>query len=143
MKEEKTYPKPRERSGVWIYKITEDYTYQSKLTGHEFDSEWLKIESNGKITVKGSHKNGYTWDGCTPKFNVFDLFIIGTPDGIKDVKTGKPKTYYASLIHDALYQYLDSIPFSREEVDLLFYEMLEGFALRGIYYWFVKTFGRR
>ena len=47
----------------------------------------------------------YTWDGCTPKFSILDIFVIGTPDGIKNINTGKPKTYFASLVHDVLYQY--------------------------------------
>jgi hypothetical protein len=31
---------------------------------------------------------------------------------------------HASLVHDALYQYLDNIPLSKNEVDQLFYQML-------------------
>ena len=48
---------------------------------------------------------GYSWDGNSPKINILDLFWLGTPDGIRDVKTDKPMTYYASLVHDVLGQF--------------------------------------
>lgn len=137
------WPKPLEKTGPWIFKIEEDFTYQSKIKGVEFDSEWLQVKKDGSIVVKGSHPGGYTWDGCTPKLNIFDLFVVGTPDGRIDVKTMKPKTYYASLVHDALYQYLHVVPIDKKEIDLLFLEMLGDFKLRKLYYWAVKHFGGR
>jgi hypothetical protein len=52
-----------------------------------------------------------------------------------------PYTYHASLVHDALYQYLDTIPVTKDQVDRLFLKMLGDFRLRSIYYFFVKHFG--
>lgn len=141
-------PKPRDRykgrsrKFPWIFKITEDYQFNSRFSGRKFDSEWLRIDDDGKITVK-ANKTGYAWDGCTPKLNLFDLAVIGVPDGIIDIKTMKPKTYFASLVHDALYQYLEDVPVTKVEVDRLFYEMLGDFWLRRVYYVMVRCFGAR
>ena len=46
-------------------------------------------------------------------------------------------------MHDVLYQYLDSIPLTKDQVDRLFLEMLGDFKLRKLYYLFVKHFGGR
>ena len=84
----------------------------------------------------------YSWDGCSPKFTVFGK-VFGTPDG-KIVK-GLPKTYYASLVHDVLYQNLENKnnPFNRKEIDLLFLYLLRvnDFHAAGLYYLGVRWFG--
>ena len=141
------WPLPRAivRKGNFPYtfKIQKDYIYESgwKLEA-AFSSEWLEISTSGQIRVK-ANVSGYAWDGCTPKLSFFNLFIFGVPDGHFDYRTTKPYTYYASLVHDALYQYLDSVPVSKDKIDLLFLEMLGDFKLRKIYYFFVKHFGGR
>jgi hypothetical protein len=70
----------------------------------------------GEITIPA----GYKWNGCTlaPDFK---------------------KTYYASLVHDALYQY----KCGRKLADKVFYKMLkeEGFKLAWIYYAGTRIFG--
>jgi len=106
----------------------------------------------------------YAWDGCSPKRLFYWLAILGTPDWHKkemDVKTLLPDgsgqwkvenknvywqlTDYASLVHDALYQYLDSIPLEKSQVDQLFHEMLKEAGMlccvRGVYHLAVKYFG--
>lgn len=99
---------------------------QTNITGKSFESAWLKVENSGKITVKGDHGNGYAWDGCSPKIKLFGK-IIGTPDGRIDPKTNKPKTYYASMFHDAIYQFkkADRMLISRKESDIIFKIMLQ------------------
>ncbi len=89
------------RGGPWIFKLTEDFTLETDCTGITFRSDWFMISEDGRMTIR----KGYAWDGNSVKIDVFDLFIIGTPDGVIDVQTMKPKTWYASLVHDALYQY--------------------------------------
>ena len=86
---------------------------------------------------------GYAWNGCSPKFSFMDLFIIGTPDGINDYRTGKPKTYYASLVHDFLYQFKKQHGLSRKQCDMIFIGMLKDtkFFLRHIYYIAVRLVG--
>lgn len=130
------------RSYPWKFKITRDYCHQSSLRGYQCDSDWLRVEPCEKITVKAG-KHGYAWDGCTPKFSQLGLVILGTPDGHIDIETMKPKTYYASLAHDALYQYLEDIPIPRDEIDRVFLEMLRetAFPLARMYYIAVRIFG--
>jgi len=143
-----SYPSPisrtRKSNFPYKFKITKDYHFSEtnwKLD-HEFNSLWLKISMDGKITVK-SNKGGYAWDGCTPKLSFLNLFIFGVPDGHIDYRTMRPYAYHASLVHDVLYQYLDSVPIKKRAIDELFLKMLGDFKLRHIYYLFVRLFGGR
>ncbi|MDQ6978158.1 MAG: hypothetical protein Q9M75_08585 [Ghiorsea sp.] len=138
-------PAPIERTRnsdfPYKFKLTKDYTQQTSWKlDQPFIAEWLEINKDGLVTVK-TNKSGFAWDGCTPKWSIFHLFIIGTPDGHINYRTMKPYTYHASLVHDALYQYLDTIPISKVDVDLLFRDMLGNFFFRGFYHFMVKHFG--
>lgn len=99
----------------------------------------LVVERDGRITVT----RGYAWDGCTPKFCIFDI-LIGVPDGVVHARTGRPKTYYASLIHDALYRFLpNGLPLTRVHANRFFLRLMEEseFAPRWIYWIAVWLFG--
>ncbi|HTR58165.1 MAG TPA: hypothetical protein VMM27_08315 [Casimicrobiaceae bacterium] len=48
----------------------------------------LEIHPDGNARVLAN----YAWDGCTPKFSLFDIGF-GTPDGIPNQITRKPKAY--------------------------------------------------
>jgi len=129
----------------WLFITHEDHEFQTGIRDHDFKNEWFEISEDGKVLIKGSHvqdngMGGYAWDGCSPKFAFLDL-VIGTPDGVIDEKTEKPKTYYASMVHDALYQFGPGIGIKRLEIDRLFLDMLKGFKLRHIYYFLVRMFG--
>jgi len=136
-----------------IFTLSKDYSWES---GYRFSKSYefrdvkkhkklrMIIEENGNITIK----KGYTWDGCTPKFSFLDLLVIGIPDGILSDKTGKRKAYYASLVHDALYQFLPDLPadqkiYTRKMADDIFLQILTDaeFAPRKIYWWAVRIFG--
>jgi len=104
------------RGGPWIFKLTEDFTLATDCTGITFRSDWFTIAGDGRMTIR----KGYAWDGNSVKLDVFDLFIIGTPDGIIDVRTMKPKTWFASLVHDALYQYYGYHGLLRSEMDMIY-----------------------
>ncbi len=130
----------------WIYRLSRNYWWKSSYT---LDRDWafqdkkghtrLLLTTDGTITVT----RGYSWDGCTPKFYVLDL-VFGTPDGVVDTRSGHPKTYHASLIHDALYQFLpEGLPLSRAQADRCFLELMTetNFALRYVYYAAVRLFG--
>jgi hypothetical protein len=141
------WPRPRTvvRKGNFPYKfkIVEDYVCESGWTlDQPFHSQWLEISTSGQIRVK-ANEGGYAWDGCTPKWSLLNLCIVGAPDGHIDYRTMQPYTYAASLVHDALYQYLDSVPVAKEDIDRLFLQMLGDFKLRRIYYWFVRCCGGR
>jgi len=130
--------------GVYIYCITEDYIYKSSIKTREFENDWLKLEKDGTVTVKGTNKKGYAWDGCSPKIKIKDVYF-GTPEAVLNFKTGKSKTYYASLIHDVFYQFSKDIKsfINRKEVDKEFHVILKEhkFRFAWLYYRFVRFFG--
>jgi hypothetical protein len=99
----------------------------------------LIIEKGGRITIT----EGYAWNGCSPKMPFLDL-LIGTPDGAVYKVTGRPKAYFASLVHDALYQFLDAgSPVSRRQADDAFLRLLQAsrFRLAWIYWAAVRVGG--
>lgn len=141
------WPEPKNiiRKGnfPYIYKITKNFEYQTSWQlDKAFESKWLAISADGLLSVK-ANDSGYSWDGCTPKFSILNLWIIGVPDGHINYRTMKPYTYYASMVHDALYQYLDTVPVTKSQIDALFLEMLGDFKLKQVYYFFVCKFGGR
>jgi len=86
----------------------------------------------------------YSWDGCSPKFFFLDIYI-GTPDGVKHEETQKPKTYYASLFNDALYQfYRKNGPYTIKDADIIFWKLMRkyDFKLTTVYYHAVRIFGK-
>ncbi len=130
----------------WVYRLERNVTWDSKRPIPEdlafFDksgSVRLILETSGTITIT----NGYAWNGCSPKFCLWDL-LIGTPDGVVHAVTGRPKTYYASLVHDALYQFLpDGLPLTRRDADAFFLRLLaeSEFAPRWLYWAVVRAIG--
>ncbi len=130
----------------WVYELEDDFSWNSGLSFKEdltfldkTGTTRLSLRKDGMIIVK----KGYAWDGCTPKFCLLDI-SFGIPDGVVDSRTGKPKTYYASLVHDALYQFLpDGLPLVRKQADNCFLKLMNetGFFFRYIYYAAVRIFG--
>lgn len=123
---------------TYMYMLDEDYDiYIPALDNVSIELPYVSI-SNSKLTI---HK-GYAWNGCSPKFDILGLLVIGTPDGTIDYRTGKPRCYYASLVHDVLYQYELT---TRKYADLMFLTLLQGskFPIAKLYYLAVRIFGRR
>ena len=132
----------------WIFILDEEFSWQSGHgdsfgAGCAFEDvggkRRLELRPGGTIHVLP----GYAWDGCSPKFAFLDV-AWGTPDGVPNHSTTKPKAYYASLVHDALYQFLDDdLPLSRAQADRIFYDILvkHDFYLAGFYYRAVRIFG--
>lgn len=131
---------------AWLYRLERNFTWDS---GHSVPKDLvfrdkggtvrLVIETSGRVTVM----RGYAWNGCSPKFCLFDI-LIGTPDGVVHVGTGRPKAYFASLVHDALYQFLPlSAPLTRADADWVFLRLLaeSDFAPRRLYWLAVRLFG--
>src|SRR5436309_4002188 len=134
-------------SEPWVFTLPEDFSWDSGFT---VPGEWefrdktgavrLILRRSGRITVT----RRYAWDGCSPKVCVFDI-LLGTPDGVVDSTTKQPKTYYASLVHDALYQFLlDGLPLKRWQADRCLLRLMAetGFAPRYVYWAAVRLFGR-
>lgn len=130
----------------WVFRLEKDFSYKTRLRVPQKyvfrDKEGfirLIIDKDGTLTVT----KGYAWNGCSPKFMLFDL-IFGTPDGVVHKETGKRKTYYATCLHDALYQFMqDLAPISRAEADRVFLELMKEakFLYAYVYWFFVRIFG--
>ena len=129
---------------VYIYCIRYDYKHQSSITGQIFDNEWFNLAADGMVTIKGSHRTGYAWDGCSPKFKIKDVYF-GTPEGVLNQTTGVSKTHDASLVHDVFYQFSRDVKglVARKDVDQEFYKILQAnqFRLAKLYYVAVRWFG--
>ncbi|WP_420473599.1 DUF1353 domain-containing protein [Noviherbaspirillum sp. ST9] len=132
-----------------------------------FYSEWLIIHDGLIIVNPGSYdvddktkeitynhavRRTYAWDGCTPKISWLWFVLIGTPDWwqkefsivrvsnhghVEEATVFWPMTHYASVVHDALYQYLHHIPIKPSEVDRLFHTML---LEAGMWPWLAKLY---
>jgi hypothetical protein len=134
----------------WVYVLDADYVYSVRAhLPPDWNESCAFLDAKGKkrleIDARGEARvlAGYAWDGCTPKFSVFDI-LVGTPDGVPNQLTKKPKAYYASLLHDVLYQFLDAgLPMSRAQADRVFLEILarDRFAPRLFYYGVVRALG--
>ncbi len=135
-----------ENSVRWLYRLEENFSWDSGVSisqDYAFKDKTgvvrLILERGGRITVT----RGYAWNGCSPKFCLYDL-LFGTPDGVVDARTGKPKTYYASLVHDALYQFVpDGLPLKQHDADKCFLRLMQatGFRPRVLYFLAVWLFG--
>lgn len=128
---------------TYRYHHTEYFIYQTPFKGREFfENEFVRFIPNGLLTIKGTPQRPFSWDGCSPKKNILQI-TFGTPDGMTNPKTGKPMTYFASMVHDAIYQNKAIIDISRLEADRLFRDMLreEGFIWWRVYYLAVRAFG--
>lgn len=127
---------------VYKYVYTKDVSLQTNLIGRAFENDWLQVDPDGKIIVKGSFKDGYAWDGCSPKWHCLHL-LWGTPDGKLDYRTEKPISYFASMVHDVIYQFKEDVDISRKEADVIFKLTLKeaGFMWCWLYYFGVRIGG--
>lgn len=130
----------------WLYKLEANFSWESK---HPIPQDLVFRDSGGKVRLivdaagKITVTRGYAWNGCSPKFCVFDL-MLGTPEGVVHHQTGRPKTYYASMVHDALYQFMsDGLPLKRRHADDFFRRLLEeaDFSPAWLYWLAVRAFG--
>ena len=130
----------------WVFTLPKDFSWDAAPPVAE-DLAFQDNTGASRLILRRPStiivSEGYAWDGCSPKFCVFDI-LIGTPDGVVDSTTKQPKTYYASLVHDALYQFLlDGLPFTRAQADDCFLRLMTrtGFAPRWFYWLGVRMFG--
>ncbi|MCX7097841.1 MAG: DUF1353 domain-containing protein [Methylococcales bacterium] len=166
----------RDREGPWLNFVDLPVLKQTPIAANKrFYSERLIIHNgliivnpgpsriiDGMVEYDFSVRRAYAWDGCTPKRWFFWLALIGTPDWdqksevIRILDASQPclqktvfwqRAHHASLVHDALYQYINTIPIAKKEVDQLFYDMLlaSGFsvAIATLYRLAVRYFGAR
>lgn len=165
----------RDHVGPWLNFIDQPFLrHCPEFAGRYFYSEWLLIHDGllmvnpghsqvdlqrGEVLYDFTRPKTYAWDGCTPKVPFYWLAIIGTPDWwekrhrVLGLRAGQavehevfwPLTHPASLIHDALYQYLNVAPVAKHEADLLFLRMLREAGMARlpafVYYLAVRLFG--
>jgi hypothetical protein len=129
-----------------LYKLEKNFEYK---TGIPVDKNYtfrgidrkalMTITKEGIVTVY----KGFMWDGCSPKIRIKDWFCIGTPDGTLDYDNGKPKCYYGTCIHDPMYKFYKTIPYTREQVDGFMLDLFQksNFSLSKLYYRVVRLFG--
>lgn len=144
----------RDRSGPWINYIDFPLVREDALfKGRFFYSEWLVVHdgriiinpgpakvdlSAGTVSYDLGCQRTYAWDGCSPKVPFYWIATFGTPDWwdhlepVQCLRHGKqtqrlmfwPLAHHASLVHDALYQFLNVAPVTKAEADRLFQRML-------------------
>ena len=128
----------------YLYTLNCDCSFPTLVRGAQHDNEWMRLERNGRLLVKGSFRTGYAWDGCSPKWTLWDA-VIGTPEGVLNPRTMVSKTYWPSLVHDVFYQFSADLRSSvrRRDVDRTFFAMLrrEHFALARVYWLAVRLGG--
>ncbi len=112
-------------------------SFEIPIKGINYEDLRFKLNEKGLFTLKPP----FVWDGATPKFNFLDI-TWGTPDGCLNIFTGKPKTYYATMVHDLLYQSL--APITRKQADecFVFLAKRDDFKLWKIYNMANRIFGR-
>ena len=126
---------------TWRYKLDEPFKIvASELEGVRFSNEWLLIQDSA-LRVE----EGYAWDGCTPSWRLPGGWWVGVPDG-PCRENGRPVTWAATLIHDALCQFRPEIQglTKKATVDLFKRMLIEAKAPKIIYElypWAVNIFG--
>lgn len=143
-----------------IWKLETKVRVKTGIKGVDFKSAYLDISVKGELDIK----RGYAWNGCSPKTAILGM-VFGTPEGalpnpqekdrIKgnlenlgytDLHWQKPKTYYATLIHDSLYQISDhhAEKMDRKTADLIFLAVLKAcrFPAAKLYYLVVRILGK-
>lgn len=104
-----------------------------------------EISPNGILHVY----EGYSWDGCSPKYKVFDKYIVGVWDGTEHPVTGEQKLKYPSLVHDCLCQMFhgkkeDLKFYTRKHIDVIFCNEMKmwdvSFIQRKTYYYAVRLY---
>ncbi|PYC24582.1 hypothetical protein DMO17_10965 [Aquipseudomonas alcaligenes] len=165
----------RDHAGPWLNYIDQPFVrHCPEFAGRYFYGEWLLLHDGWLVVNPGhssvdlqrqevrydfSRSSTYAWDGCTPKVPFYWLAIIGIPDWWEkphpvlrlcdgQLCAGEvfwPLAHPASLVHDALYQYLNAAPVAKHEADLLFLRMLReagmAWPLAFAYYLAVRLFG--
>lgn len=155
----------RDRNGPWINYIDFPLVREDELfKGRFFYSEWLVVH-DGRIIINPGPAHidlaagtvdydfdctrTYAWDGCSPKVPFYWVATLGTPDWWEHLETVQclrhgtqkervvfwPVAHHASLVHDALYQFLNVAPVTKSEADDLFHRMLREAGMPRIVAW--------
>lgn len=106
---------------MWRYRLSTPFRWQSPhLLGVEFSNRWVHIQ-HAQIHIAA----GYAWDGCSPTLRLAGGALwLGPWDGPL-MPDGRPATFHASLVHDALCQFRRELHgLTKEATVALFADML-------------------
>lgn len=126
---------------TWRYRLEYEFrAYAPELSVIEFHNQWLFID-RGNVVIS----RGYAWDGCSPAWRMPGGLWIGPWDGPRGTD-GRPVSWHASLVHDALCQFRpDLVGVSKDATVRIFKRMLVEAGAPGwmcsIYPWAVDYFG--
>ncbi len=149
----------RYNNNCQIWKLEKETIFELPIKGVECQHAYFILNEQGELKII----TGYSWNGCSPKIEIFGM-VFGTPEGAlpggeeeKFITTNlraigldhldwdKPKTYFASLVHDCLYQIsamcVDQM--DRRVVDKFFLKILWAYRFfpARLYYLAVRLFG--
>ena len=143
-----------------IWKLEDELALSTPMEDIHYVGEYLSLKENGELRIE----RGYSWNGCSPKVEVMGM-VFGTPEGALPKESERsaieknlammgytqfdwyrPKTYYASLVHDSLYQIGDTYAarMDRKLADDIFLNILKAyrFPLARLYYLAVRVLGK-
>lgn len=126
---------------TYRYRLDSDFrTLAPELLGITFSNEWLHIDG-GHIVIS----KGYAWDGCSPAIRLPGGIWLGPWDGpLGD--DGRPVSWRASLVHDALCQFRTQLRGINKAATIAIFRrlLIAGGApgwMASIYPWAVDLFG--
>lgn len=126
---------------TWRYRLDTPFEMVApELIGIDFSNERITIR-HARIRIAAS----YAWDGCSPSWRLPGGIWLGVPDGPLTTE-GKPVTFHATLVHDALCQFRPDIPnlSKKQTVDLFRSMLIESGAptwMIRLYPWAIDHFG--
>lgn len=105
---------------AWRYKLDTQFELLAPgLLGIDYQNEWITIR-HASIRIAA----GYAWDGCSPAWRLPGGIWLGVPDGPLGTD-GRPVSWQATLVHDALCQFRPDIAgLSKAATVLLFRRLL-------------------
>lgn len=121
----------------WRFRLTADFVINlgcGWIVTHEFYDRGKQIGRliGDELTIF----EGYAWDGCSPAWRVFGVWI-GTPTPLPAL--------IPSLVHDMLYQFMSvsCVPWDKRQADEIFWNLMveKNFPLKGTYHGAVAIFG--
>lgn len=115
-----------------IIKFTIPKKYRSTISLLVGDRLFGIVNVNGEIMILP----GYAWDGCSPKYILFNKIVVGTPD--------TQELYYPSLRHDILCQFKGVLRLNQADIDKWFLDDMKKFGVgkirRILYYKAVRLY---
>lgn len=116
-------------SKEWRYCLSDTFSAEVlELQGVSFSNEWFSVES-GRITIK----QGYAWNGASPARRLTKGIWLGPWDGPL-MEDGRPASWVATLVHDALCSAKHDIRVGKKATVKLFQRQLKE---RGAPQWMV------